>query len=529
MSKKYDAIIVGGGHNGLVCGAYLAKSGLKALVLERRSILGGACVSEESFPGFKVSTGAFLMALLQPKIILDLELAKFGFEPLKPPPCFIPFADGRSIVLWPDVERTCVEIAQFSKKDASAYPEYQKHLRKLAPFIRQIIWETPPNMLPRTFGDFAQLAKFGWRYRKFGAIAADLYDILTLSAYDYLRRWFESDAVIATLAYFVGGGGTNMSPKMPSTAFALLRPLVRDHGTAAGGWGYMRGGMGSIPAAIAQSGARFGLETRVDAPVSHILVKDNRAAGVALESGEEITAKCVISNANAKTTFLSLVEEKETPDEFRSHVRNIRTHSSCYKVHLGVDQLPNYPSFDRVKRGFDYPGQVRVGSTVDYLERAYDDSKYGGFARKPFLTVHVPSLLDDTIAPKGMHLMSIFAGHAAYELKDNGWGQARGQLLNNTLDALETFAPGARSGVVHSEILTPVDLESRFGLPHGHVHHGEITLDQVFFRRPVPGYANYRTPVKDLYLCGASTHPGGGVTGVPGHNAAREILKDIGK
>jgi phytoene dehydrogenase-like protein len=198
-------------------------------------------------------------------------------------------------------------------------------------------------------------------------------------------------------------------------------------------------------------------------------------------------------------------------------------------VHLGVEQLPTYPSFDRAKRGFNYPGQVRVGSTVDYLEQAYDDAKYGGFARKPFLTVHVPSLLDDTIAPKGMHLMSIFAGHAAYELKDNGWGQARGQLLNNTLDALESFAPGARSGIVHSEILTPVDLEARFGLPNGHVHHGEITVDQVFFRRPVPGYADYRTPVQNLYLCGASAHPGGGVTGVPGHNAAREILKDMRK
>jgi phytoene dehydrogenase-like protein len=529
MSKQYDAIIVGGGHNGLVCGTYLAKAGVKTLVLERRGILGGACVSEESFPGFKVSTGAFLMALLQPKIILDLELAKFGFEALKPPPSFIPFMDGRSIVLWDDVDKTSAEFAQFSKKDAAALPEYRKHLSRLAPFIREIIWETPPNMLPKTIGDFAQLAKFAWRYRKYGSLASDIYDILTLSAYDYLSRWFESDAVIATLAYFVGGGGTNMSPKMPSTAFALLRPLVRDHGTPAGDWGYIRGGMGSIPQAIAQSGARFGLETRVNAPVARVSVKGNQVVGVVLESGEEIAAKCVISNANAKTTFLNLVEDKETPSEFRTQVKNIRTQSSCYKVHLGVDKLPTYPAFDKVARGFDYPGQVRVGAAIDYLEQAYDDAKYGGYARRPFLTVHVPSLLDQTIVPKGMHLLSIFAGHAAHDLKDGGWGQERGHLLENTINALEVFAPDVKSGIVHSEILTPVDLAARFNLPHGHVHHGEITIDQVFFRRPVAGYADYRTPIRNLYLCGASTHPGGGVTGVPGHNAAREVLKDLRK
>lgn len=529
MGKEYDAVIIGGGHNGLVCGTYLAKSGVKTLVLERRPLLGGACVSEESFPGFKVSTGAFLMALLQPKIILDLELVKFGYETLKPPPTFIPFMDGRSVVMWDDLRKTCEEFAQFSKKDATAYPEYRNHMMRLAPFIREIIWETPPNMLPKSIGDFAQLAKFAWRYRKYGSLAADIYDVLTLSAYDYLTRWFESDAVISILAYYVGGGGTNMSPKMPSTAFALLRPLVRDHGTAAGDWGYIRGGMGSIPEAIAKSGARFGLETRVNAAVARVLVQSNQVTGVVLESGEEIKAKCVISNANAKTTFLKLVENKETPAEFRNQVQNIRTKSSCYKVHLGVEELPTYPSFDKRLRGYDYPGQVRVGSSIDYLEQAYDDAKYGGYARKPFLTVHVPSLLDRTIAPKGMHLMSIFAGHAAHDLKDGGWGQERGRLLENTIDALEVFAPDIRRGITHSEILTPVDLAARFDLPDGHVHHGEITVDQVFFRRPVAGYADYRTPVRNLYLCGASAHPGGGVTGVPGHNAAREILKDLRK
>ncbi len=527
MAKAYDAIIVGGGHNGLVCGAYLAKAGLKALVLERRSLIGGACVTEEPWPGFKVSTGSYLMSLLQPKIILDLELKRHGLEVLPTTPTFAPWPDGRSIVFWPDEAKLCAEFAKFSAKDAEAYPRYRRALERLTPFIREIIWETPPNVASTRPRDLLKTAGLAFKYRKHAGLFYELYDILTMSAYDYLTKWFESDAVIAALGYYVHGGGTNASMKMPATAFSCIRPLVRDNTTAAGVGGFVRGGMGSISNAIARCGEAHGLEVRTDAPVARINTVNGAATGVTLADGAVLDAKCVIANANAKTTFLKLLPEAELPADFIQNVRNIRTRSSVFKVHLAVSKLPEYTAFSAAERGFAYPVGVRIGHSIDYLERAYDNSKYGGFSRQPFLTVMAPSVCDDTLAPKGMHLLSIMGGHAPYELKGRGWSQAREELLQTTVDTIETYAPGFRRHIVHSEILTPLDLEARFDLPNGHVHHGDLTIDQQFFRRPVGGYADYRTPVGRLYLCGSSAHPGGGVTGVPGHNAAREVLKDV--
>ncbi|MBV8651647.1 MAG: NAD(P)/FAD-dependent oxidoreductase [Alphaproteobacteria bacterium] len=529
MAKAYDAIIVGGGHNGLVCGTYLAKAGLKALVLERRSLIGGACVTEEPWPGFKVSTGSYLMSLLQPKIILDLELKKHGLEVLPTTPTFAPWPDGRSIVFWPDEAKLCAEFAKFSAKDAETYPRYRRMLERLTPFIREIIWETPPNIASTRPRDLLRTAGFAFKYRKHAGLFYELYDIFTMSAYDYLTKWFESDAVIAALGYYVHGGGTNASMKMPATAFSCIRPLVRDNTTAAGTGGFVRGGMGSISNAIARCGAAHGLEVRTDAPVARINTVNGIAKGVTLADGEVLEAKCVIANANAKTTFLKLLPEAELPSDFVQNVRNIRTRSSVFKVHLAADKLPEYTAFSSAERGFAYPVSVRIGHSIDYLERAYDDAKYGGFSRQPFLTVMAPSVFDDTLTPKGMHLLSIMGGHASYELKGRGWSQAREELLQTTVDTIEAYAPGFRRHIVHSEILTPVDLEERFDLPNGHVHHGDLTIDQQFFRRPVGGYADYRTPVAQLYLCGSSAHPGGGVTGVPGHNAAREVLKDLGR
>jgi phytoene dehydrogenase-like protein len=523
----HDAIIVGGGHNGLVCGAYLAKAGLRVLVLERRPIVGGACVTEEPWPGFKVSTGAYLMSLLQPRIILDLDLKAHGFEPLRPTPTFMPFPDGRSIVLWDDERRLCAEFAKFSANDAQAYPRYRAALQRLAPVMREIIWETPVDVASTRLPDQLRTARFLLKYRKYAPLFHDIYDVLTMSAYDYLRKWFESDEVIAALGYYVGGSGTNATMRMPATAFAALRPLLRDNTTSAGGWGFMRGGMGAITAAIAAAGVRHGLEVRTDAPVRQIIVADGRATGVELESGERVPASCVIANANAKTTFLRLLAPVATPEAFRRDVANIRTRSSVFKVHLGVTGLPRYSAFSAEERGFAFPGIVRIGPSIDYLERAFDDAKSGGFSRRPFLTVMVPSVFDDTITPPGMHLVTIFGGHAAYDLENREGSNAREALLQTVLDTVEAHAPGFRGSVVHSEILTPRDLEDRFDLPNGHVHHGDLTIDQAFLRRPVGGYADYRTPIRSLYLCGSSTHPGGGVTGVPGHNAAREVLRDV--
>jgi phytoene dehydrogenase-like protein len=529
MASAYDAIIIGAGHNGLVCGAYLAKAGLKVLALERRSVIGGAAVTEELWPGYKVSTASFIMALLQPKVILDLELLRFGLEIIKPPPLFQPFPDGRYLVYWDDLARTCSEIAKFSPKDAAAYPGYREHLAGLAPFVRRLIWEIPIDPGSKRPADILSFLRFLWRFRDLGTRFYDLYDVLTLSAFDYLKRWFESDAIIASLGYYASGGGGNASLKSPGSAYTLLRPLVRDHGTAAGTWGFVRGGMGSISQAIARSGERFGLQVRTDAEVASITLQGTRATGVVLRSGEEISARTIIANAAAQSTFLNLLPQQALPSDFVTAIRNLRTESTAFKVHLAVEQLPGYPIFEKANLDFAYPAQVRIAPSIDYLERAFDDSKYGAFSKRPYLTVMAPSLVDRSIVPEGRHLLSIFGGHAPYRLRDRSWDEARDDLTATVLDTLSEYAPAIGNGIIHSQTLTPLDYERIFDLPGGHVHHGEISVDQIFFRRPAPHYADYRSPIAGLYQCGASTHPGGGVTGAPGHNAAQRVLKDMRK
>jgi phytoene dehydrogenase-like protein len=527
VARPYDAIIVGGGHNGLVCGAYLARAGVRTLVLERRGLIGGACVTEALWPGFKVSTGSYVMSLMQPKIILDLELKRHGLKIIPTPPGFAPTPDGRSIVFWPEQERLCNEFARFSKKDAEVYPEYRRELERLTPFMQRIIWETPPDVGSTRIRDLLNTARFLMKYRQFADRFYRIYEILTMSAYDYLRKWFESDEVITALGYYAPGSGTNASMKTPGTAFCCIRPLVRDNTTAAGPGGIIRGGMGAISESIAAAGRERGLEIRTNAPVERINTAKGAATGVTLSGGEVIEARCVIANTDAKTTFLTLAKDAALPADFIRDVRGIRTQSSIFKVHLAVRQLPQYRAFSAKERGFDYPVSVRLGPSVDYLEQAFDDYRRGQMSRRPFMTVFAPSLCDNTLAPKGMHVLSVMGGHAPYQLKGREWDDAsRAELLATTLDTLEEFAPGFRQHIMHCQVLTPLDLEQRFGLPNGHVHHGDLTIDQQFVCRPVGGHADYRTPIRNLYLCGSSAHPGGGVTGVPGHNAAREILKD---
>lgn len=521
----YDVIVVGAGHNGLVCGAYLARAGMKVLVVERRPLIGGACVTEEVWPGYRVSTASYIMALLQPKVILDLELAKHGFEVLPPPPLFQPFPDGRSLTFWDDEAKTCAEIARFSRKDAAAFPVYRRYMRELAPFLRQLIWETPFNVStsPR---DLVDAVRFAWRNRGSIGDFNQIYDILTLSAYDVLSRWFESDEIKAALGFYSTGGGGSAGPKSPGTGYVLLRPLVRDHETAAGGWGFVRGGMGTISDAIARSGQAHGMEVRTDAEVREIRVENGRATGIVLASGETISARRVAANASAQTTFLDLVDQRILPEDFVRTIRGIRSKGSTYKVHLGLSGLPRFSAFDASAAGYPYPAQVRIGPSIDYLERSFDPCKYGDYARHPFMVAMTPSAVDDTLAPPGKHLMSIMAGHAACDLAGGWTDAARDALCDVVVSNLEAYAPGFGDLVEHRHCYTPADLERVIGLPGGHVHHGEISVDQVFLRRPAPGFADYRSPVRDLYICGASAHPGGGVTGVPGHNAAREIMLD---
>jgi phytoene dehydrogenase-like protein len=525
MANQYDAVIIGAGHNGLVCGAYLARKGFKVCLLERRALAGGAAVSEAVWPGYRVSVASYTMALLQPRIIEELELAKHGYEIIVPPPMMHLYGGGRSLIVRAEGPRLFDDIARFSAKDADAYSKYRAHMAQLGKLVADMLWEIPPDPADAALAARSRLLGFAWRFRDMGERFYDLYDVLTLSARDYLARWFESDEMITAMGFYSSCGGAATGICSPGSAYVLLRGFIRDHGTAAGPAGFVRGGMGSISDAIAASGRAHGMEVRCDAPVASVEVKGERATGVRLASGEVIEAGCVISNVATKVLFQQLVDARHVPPEFRTRVAQIRDRSTAFKVNLALNRLPVFKDFDARAAGFDYPAQVRIAPSVEYMERAWDAAKYGEISPRPPLVVMSPSAVDHSVAPEGKHLMSIFGQHAPYALREGSWDTQRERLYEIVLDTLAEYAPDVRECVDAAQVLSPVDLERIFALPGGHVHHGELSADQIFFRRPVRGAADYRTPVRGLYQCGASVHPGGGVTGVPGHNAAQVVMR----
>ncbi len=524
MTSTYDAIIVGSGHNGLVCGAYLAKAGLKTLVLERRHLIGGASVTEEFSPGFKGSRFSYVMSLLHPRVIADLELKSFGLEVLAANDLFCPLGGDEYIVFSDDEKKIQSEFARFSKRDAEVYPQFNRQLQESANLVRKLLFETPIDPTRRDWNSFKKSAALLWRYRRVGKQMYRLIDLLSQSAYDYLSHWFESDAVKSVLAYYASIG-TFAGPRSPGTAYVILHHLMGEH-QGAGGWGFIRGGMGAIPAAIAQSARRYGMEVLTDAAVAEITVSGGRATGVRTTDGREFHARLVASNATAKTLFKQLVAPEHLPAELLTDIDAFRTFSTAFKMNIAAESPPAYRAFDPAKTGFAYPTYVHIAPGIDYLERAYDDAKYGRFSARPFLTPVVPTIVDDTLAPPGKHVINVFGGHAPYKLKDEQWDTAKPRLIQASLDVMDEMAPGFSRQIIDLEMLVPTDLERIVGLPQGHIFHGELTADQLFWQRPTPHWADYRTPVAGLYQCASSTHPGGGVSGVPGHNAAREILAD---
>lgn len=523
---SYDAVIVGAGHNGLVCGSYLARAGLKVCVLERRDILGGASVSEELWPGYLVNTAAHMLGLLQPRIILDLELQKFGYEVIAPPPTVHLIEDAGPVVLWKETEKLCAEIARFSPKDAEAYPRFSAHLARLGPIFRQLLWEIPFDPSSLRPGNLRDMLGFAWRNRGMVGPFHEVVDLLTMSAGDYLDRWFESDAMKVILGYYpAAGSGLSVDLNTPGTAYFLLRANLRDNSTAAGGTGLVRGGMGAVTQAIARSGARFGMETRTGAEVAKILIRDGRARGVVLKDGTEISARAVIANASAQHTFLDLVEPDEVPGTFLSDIRGLKSQSTSFKVHVALEDLPCYPGL----QGTGSPVQIVVAPSLSYLADAYRDMRNGMVARRPFLTVQTPTLVDPSLAPPGHHLLSIYGGHVPPPEAAAPDAALRELVYQNTIASIRAFAPDFKAEALHREVMLPVDFERIFGLPGGNPHHSDLSLSQIFFRRPARHYAGYRAPVDALFLCGASTHPGGAVTGVPGFNAARVVLREFGK
>lgn len=532
MNRQYDVLIIGGGHNGLVTAGYLARTGLKVLVLERRSVVGGACVTEQPWPGYKVSTLSYLCSLLQPRIISDLKLRDFGYHIYpKDPSFFTAFPDGRHIFFWQDMQRTVSEIAKFSPRDAELYPKYELELAKLAEWVESILLETPPNIVRRKMADLMTLGKLGLKSLKLGDEGlVRMVKIMTQSVRDFLDERFESDEIKTTLATD-GVIGTNGGPATPGTAYILLHHVMGGAAGPRGLWGFIRGGMGAISDALARSAEAHGAEILTDAEVDRVLVKDEQAYGVVLKNGDDIRAKVVVSNADPKRTFLKLIEAQHLPEEFRQSLVNFRVEGCSVKINLALNGLPNFTAFpnssDKVP-GLPHMTTMHVCPSMDYIDRAWEDAKQGKMSARPMLECTIPSAYDDSIAPPGKHIMCVFAQYAPYTLKDGFWDQAtKDEFADRCINALAEYAPNIKDIIEHRQVISPFDMEHEYGLTGGNIFHGEMDLDQLFFMRPVAGWADYRTPIRNLYLCGSGTHPGGGVMGAPGFNAAREILKDL--
>ncbi|UCF80259.1 MAG: NAD(P)/FAD-dependent oxidoreductase [Acidobacteriota bacterium] len=520
MSSQYDAIVIGGGHNGLTTAAYLAKSGKKVLVLEARNVLGGAAVTEEIYPGFKYDCCAMICDWLSDDVVRDLELVKHGLDMLpQTSTTFSPLPDGGYFFLREDeMEEAQKEIAKFSKKDAQKYPEYIDFVERVSDFISPFLNVPALDITDTSFSSTWQMLRTALRFRRLGK--EDMYELMRLTSMsisDYLDEWFESDVLKGVLASTLSGCPM-IGPKSPGTGLFLL-----GYHAAVEWSGYPRGGIGAVSASIAKSARSHGAEIRMEAPVARIIVKNGATTGVALESGEEISGKIVAASTDLHRTFLKLLDPGSLDPKFLWHVRNFRLNGASAKVNLALSELPNYTCLpgDAHQRGFTlrYP-------SVDFWERAYDDAKYGRFPKEPCLYALIPSLMDPGLAPKGKHVMNLFIHYVPYHLKEGNWNDRREELGDLAVDLLTQHAPNFKKSILHRQVLTPLDLENIYGLTNGDNSHGEFTLDQLLFMRPVPGWTHYRMPIKNLYLCGSSAHPGAGISARPGHFAARQILED---
>jgi phytoene dehydrogenase-like protein len=523
--SQYDTIIIGGGHNGLVTAAYLARAGRKVLVLERRELVGGCAVTEEIWPGYRVSTGAYLTSLMQERIVRELDLPRFGYQvDAKDPAFFSAFPDGRHFFMWQDRSKTLAEIAKFSRRDAEVYPAYEDQLERISQVVEGLLLTTPPQFPPAGLGDFIDYLKPAARVR--GLSSKDtiaLVKIFTQSAADLLDEWFESEQVKVTLATD-GVIGANGGPRSPGTAYILLHHCMGGVAGHRGLWGFVRGGMGAVSESIAASARASGATIRTNATVAKILVRGGRAQGVVLENGEEIEAGTVASNLDPKITFLRLLDEKQLDSDFVTAIRRFRIEGTSCKINLALNGLPEFTAYPGAP-GPHHKATMHICPSVEYVERAWDDAKYGRPSERPLLELTVPTMYDPSLAPAGKHIMGIFLQYAPYTLREGTWDELREPFGDRVISLIEEYAPNIRSIIEHRQVLTPLDLERRFGITGGNIFHGEMSLDQMFVMRPVAGWARYRTPIEGLYLCGSGAHPGGGVMGAPGYNCAREMLR----
>ena len=530
MSDQFDAIIIGAGHNGLACGFYLAKAGRRVLILEKRDIVGGAAVTEEFHPGFRNSVASYSVSLLNPKIIRDMALARHGLNVvIRPASYFAPAPDGGHLLLGRDSKENIETIRKLSPKDAEAYPAYNDRLDKLVDLFRSTLLETPPNLGGgvRHMFSAAMLAK---RAHKLGIEGQrDLLDLFGKSAGEMLDNWFELDAIKGILG-FDAITGAYCSPYTPGSAYVLLHHVFGEVNGVKGAWGHAIGGMGAITQAMAASASEAGADIRTNAAVKDVIIENDRVGGVVLEDGTAIRAKTVASNIHPQLLYGKLISLTALDDEFAERIRNWRSGSGVFRMNVALSELPQFTTLPSDGVGLHHKASIMIAPSLDYLDTAYTDARRRGWARKPVIEMHIPSTIDETLAPAGQHVASMFCQHFAPDLPDGkSWDDYRDEVADLIIDTVNDYAPNFKASVIGRMALSPLDLERKLSLVGGDIFHGQLGLDQLFSARPVLGYADYRGPFKGLYMCGSSTHPGGGVTGLPGHNAAREILRDIGK
>jgi phytoene dehydrogenase-like protein len=521
--NRYDAIVIGGGHNGLVAAAYLARAGRKTLVLERRPVLGGAAVTEQIFPGFKFSVFSYVVSLLRPEIIRDLDLPRHGLQILPLESTVTPMENGDYLGSWADPDESRRELRRHSPRDAEAIVQFGHLMHHMAMAVKPILGMLPPDPASLAPSDLAGMLKLGRHMRSLGAERFHaLFKLMTMSSADYLGEWFEFDPLKATKSAS-GIIGTFLGPRSPGTAYVLLHHYMGEIDGAFRAWGFQKGGTGAISESIGRAARSLGAEIRTDVDVEQVMVRNGTATGVALRSGEEILAPVVVSSLDPRRTFLDLLEEKSLPADLVEGIRRFKFRGSSGKVNLALDGLPDLTCLPG--RGPHLRGAISISPSLDYLERAYDDAKYGEFSRHPYMDIVIPSMIDPDMAPPGKHVMSIFVQYAPYQL-NGGWTDARREAFGDAVvDTLARFAPNIRQLILHRQVITPLDIERITGLSEGNIFSGELALHQLFFLRPVPQWAKYRTPVRGYWQCGAGTHPGGGIMGATGRLAALEILK----
>ena len=523
-AARYDAIVIGGGHNGLVAAAYLARAGRKVLVIERRPVIGGAAVTEEVFPGFKFSVFSYVVSLLRPEIIRDLDLPRHGLHILPLESTVTPLDNGDYLASWADPDETRRELCRHSTHDADASVLFGRLMHHMAMAVKPILSMVPPDPASLAPGDLAGLLRFGNHFRSLGGERFHaLHKLMTMGSADYLDEWFEFDPLKATRSAS-GIIGTFLGPRSPGSAYVLLHHYMGEIDGAFRAWGFQKGGTGEISESIARAAQAHGAEIRAGVGVERVLVRNGRALGVALDSGEEIHAPIVISGLDPRRTFTQLVDPGELPGDVVEGIRRYKFRGSSGKVNLALAGLPNFTCMPGI--GPHLRGAISISPSIDYLERAYDDAKYGEFSRHPYMDIVIPSMIDPGMAPPGKHVMSIFVQYAPYHL-NGGWNDAKRDAFGDAVvETLARYAPNIKSLILHRQVLTPADIERITGLSEGNIFQGELSLHQLFFMRPHPAWARYRTPIRGYWQCGAGTHPGGGIMGGSGRLAAREILKD---